>query len=158
MMTRDMDSIAGADKGGLDPSKLRDVPGWEQAPVPVCMGGDARGLTFCCKPGHPLMFADKCRRDAVLSRIGLSQHEFVRIKDAFSRQRDWDCDDVCFGSLAYCCMRRRGCPAGRDAMLCKLYGESVALEVYFDKKRELARLLLQAAEKGEEVEHLLPLC
>lgn len=152
------DHVAKVDDGGPDPSKLRDVPGWERAPVPVCMGGDARGLTFCCKPGHPLMFADKCRRDALLSRIGLSQLEFVSIKDAFSHERKWDCDEVCFGSLAYCCMRRRGCPAGRDTMLYELYGESTAMEVYFDEKRKLARLLLEAAEKREEVEHLLPLC
>ncbi|MDP7079450.1 MAG: hypothetical protein QF415_06150 [Candidatus Undinarchaeales archaeon] len=158
MMAVKIDPITEADKGELDPSKLRDVPGWERAPVPVCMGGDARALTFCCKPGMPLVFASKCRRDAVLSRIGLSQHEFVRIKDAFSRERGWDCDEVCFGSLSYCCMRRRGCPAGRDTMLHRLYGESAALKVYFSEKRKLARLLLEAAERGEEVEHLLPLC
>ena len=84
----------------MDDGLFRDLPGWEHAPVPLCMGGDARALTFCCKPGHPLMFAQKCRRDAVLARIGLSQQAFVGIKDAFSREQGWDSAEVCFGSLS----------------------------------------------------------
>ena len=67
---------------------LRDIPGWKNAPVPICMGGDYRALTWCCKPGLPLTFADKCKRDQKLKEIGMSADEFIRIKDDFSEQAD----------------------------------------------------------------------
>ena len=63
----------------LDKNKLRDLPGWERnAPVPICMGGDYRALTFCCKPGYSLTFGFKCRRDEVLAELGISKEEFIK--------------------------------------------------------------------------------
>ena len=57
----------------LDKDKLRDLPGWEKnAPIPICMGGDYRALTFCCKPGYSLTFGYKCRRDKRLKELGIS--------------------------------------------------------------------------------------
>jgi predicted metal-binding transcription factor (methanogenesis marker protein 9) len=56
----------------IDQDKLRDLPGWEKdAPVPVCMNGDYRALTFCCKPGFSLTFGFKCQRDEKLKEIGI---------------------------------------------------------------------------------------
>lgn len=127
----------------------RKVPGWENAPVPICKGGDPRALTFCCKPGYTLTFSDVCRRDAVLKELGVAPSEFVRIKDEFSKRNGWDDPRVCFGSLSYCCMRRSGCPF-RDEVLLEIYpGKSYegALEKYFKKKRELAELILRFAEE-----------
>ena len=63
----------------IDPDKLRDLPGWEKlAPIPLCMGGDYRALTFCCKPGYSLTFAFKCRRAEKLSDLGLNPEEFIK--------------------------------------------------------------------------------
>ena len=71
----------------LDPDKLRDLPGWKNnAPVPICMGGDYRALTFCCKPGFSLTFGYKCRRDEALQEIGISTEEFIRIKERLSKE------------------------------------------------------------------------
>ena len=65
----------------IDPDKLRDLPGWEKiAPIPLCMGGDYRALTFCCKPGYFLTFAFKCRRDKKLSELGVSPEEFIILR------------------------------------------------------------------------------
>jgi len=94
----------------LDPDKLRDVPGWENAPIHICMEADYRGLTFCCKPGFSLTFGFKCKRDETLKELGITQEEFIKIKEEFSKDNDWDSDLVCFGSISYCCMRRGGCP------------------------------------------------
>ncbi|MFX1503982.1 MAG: hypothetical protein ACFFDH_23675, partial [Promethearchaeota archaeon] len=105
----------------LDPDKLRDLPGWERnAPVPLCMGGDYRALTFCCKPGYSLTFGFKCRRDKRLDELGLDSEDFIKIKEVFSGENNWDSDLVCFGSLSYCCMRRNGCPK-RDYALIERY-------------------------------------
>ncbi|MFX1340227.1 MAG: hypothetical protein ACFFDK_16570, partial [Promethearchaeota archaeon] len=95
----------------IDPNNLRDLPGWEKnAPIPLCMGGDYRALTFCCKPGYSLTYIFKCRRDETLEELGLSKDEFKRIKEDFSKENNWSSDAVCFGSFSYCCMRRNGCP------------------------------------------------
>lgn len=130
----------------LDQEKLRDIPGWEKnAPIPICMGGDYRALTFCCKPGFSLAFAYKCRRDKILSEIGLSPEEFMNIKENFSKENDWDSDIVCFGSISYCCMRRGGCPR-RDLALSIRYPNMTIdeiMEIYFSKKKELARIILE---------------
>ncbi|MFX1392941.1 MAG: methanogenesis marker 9 domain-containing protein [Promethearchaeota archaeon] len=137
MVDRDLD---------LDQEKIRDIPGWEiNAPIPICMGGDYRALTFCCKPGHSLTFAYKCRRDKALQEIGLSPEEFINIKEKFSNEHDWDSDLVCFGSLSYCCMRRGGCPR-RDLALSTKYPNMTKdefMKIYFQKKKELARIILE---------------
>jgi predicted metal-binding transcription factor (methanogenesis marker protein 9) len=130
----------------LDPDKLRDLPGWEKnAPVPLCMGGDYRALTFCCKPGYSLAFGFKCRRDEKLEELGLDQVEFIRIKEAFSGDNNWDSELVCFGSLSYCCMRRNGCPK-RDYALIERYPNMTLdkiMTIYFQKKKELSKRILE---------------
>ena len=66
----------------IDPNKLRDLAGWEKnAPIPLCMGGDYRALTFCCKPGYALTFGFKCQRDSTLQSLGISQEDFIKIKE-----------------------------------------------------------------------------
>jgi len=137
---------------GIDSDKLRDLPGWEKdAPIPLCMGGDYRALTFCCKPGHSLTFAFKCRRDEKLSYLGLSSEEFIKIKEEFSREDNWDSELVCFGSLSYCCMRRNGC-SRRDIALSERY-PNMTLEdimvIYFKKKKELSKRILEYVKSIE---------
>ena len=136
----------------LDPEKIRDIPGWEKnAPVPICMGGDYRALTFCCKPGYSLTFGFKCRRDIILKEIKLSPEEFMKIKDEFSRENDWDSDVVCFGSISYCCMRRGGCPR-RDIALQMKYPNLTkddVMKIYFQKKKELSKRILENVKDPE---------
>jgi predicted metal-binding transcription factor (methanogenesis marker protein 9) len=143
--------------------KLRDVPGWEKnAPVPICMGGDLRALTFCCKPGYSLTFGFKCLRDERLREIGLDPEEFIRIKEEFSNENDWLSDVVCFGSISYCCMRRGGCPR-RDVALVERYPGMTLdkiMELYFQKKKELSKKILayiKNPEVKEKVKELLNL-
>ncbi len=130
----------------LDKEKLRDLPGWEKnAPVPICMGGDYRALTFCCKPGYSLTFGFKCRRDQTLAELNVNQDEFIKIKEKFSHKYEWDSDLVCFGSLSYCCMRRGGCER-RDLALMRKYPSMTPQErikFYFEKKKELSRIILE---------------
>jgi len=136
----------------LDPEKIRDIPGWEEnAPVPICMGGDYRALTFCCKPGCSLTFGFKCRRDIILKEIELSPVEFMEIKEEFSRENDWDSDVVCFGSISYCCMRRGGCPR-RDIALQMRYpnlSKDNVMKIYFQKKKELSKRILENVKDPE---------
>ncbi|MHA1913135.1 MAG: methanogenesis marker 9 domain-containing protein [Promethearchaeota archaeon] len=139
----------------IEEDKLRDIPGWEKnAPVPVCMGGDYRALTFCCKPGHSLTFGFKCMRDEKLEELGISAEEFIKIKEDFSKENDWESEVTCFGSISYCCMRRGGCPR-RDVALAKRYpGMPIEeiMELYFQKKKELSRRILESIknQKGRE--------
>ncbi|MEM2058890.1 MAG: hypothetical protein QXO76_11670, partial [Thermoproteota archaeon] len=64
--------------------KVRAVPGWRDAPVPICYGGDYRALTFCCHPDYPLAFSHICKRDVVLKELGISKARYVEVKDRFS--------------------------------------------------------------------------
>ena len=143
----------------LDKDKLRDLPGWEHnAPVPICMGGDYRALTFCCKPGFSLTFGFKCRRDEVLLELGITQEEFINIKDKFSKENDWDSDIPCFGSISYCCMRAGGCPR-RDIALVERYSGMTLeeiMKIYFGKKKELARIILESVSDSERREKIKP--
>ena len=132
----------------VDPEKLRDLPGWKDAPIHICMDADFRGLTFCCKPGYSLTVAFKCHRDDVLRQVGISQEEFITIKEDFSRENQWDSELTCFGSLSYCCMRKSGCPK-RDAALEKRYPQKSREEykkTYYEKKKELSRIILEAVK------------
>ncbi|MFO8019823.1 MAG: hypothetical protein R6U96_14460 [Promethearchaeia archaeon] len=141
------------------PDKVRDVPGWEgKAPVPICMDGDYRALTFCCKPGHSLTFAFKCKRDQVLEELGLTKQKYIRIKEQFSEENDWDSDFVCFGSMSYCCMRRGGCPH-RDRALKKRYpnkSKEEFMKRYFQKKRELSKRILENVDDPEAKKKVKP--
>ncbi|MFX0082110.1 MAG: methanogenesis marker 9 domain-containing protein [Candidatus Hodarchaeota archaeon] len=136
----------------IPPDKLRDLPGWEKnAPVPICMGGDYRAFTFCCKPGFSLTFAFKCRRDEKLKEIGLNPEEFIKIKEKFSKENKWDSDIVCFGSMSYCCMRTGGCPR-RDIALVERYpGMPIEeiMKLYFQKKKELSKRILESVKRLE---------
>ena len=131
--------------------KTRNVPGWEDAPVPVCFGGDARALAFCCKYVHPMGPGYTCTRNKKLAEIGLSVDEFLRIKEEFSRTegRDWYSDFVCFGSLAYCCLRTAGCKRRDAALRDKYPGQEMdtIFEQYFSQKKILAQLLLDAVKQ-----------
>ena len=142
----------------LDPDKLRDLPGWKGAPIHICMDADYRGLTFCCKPGYSLTFGYKCKRDEILDEINLSPEEFMRVKEEFSRENDWDSDIVCFGSMSYCCMRRGGCPR-RDLALIQRYPNKTKeeiMEIYYKNKRELAIRILKAVNDPEGKEKVKP--
>jgi len=135
----------------LDPEKLRDLPGWKKAPIHICMDADYRGLAFCCKPGHSLTFESKCKRDEVLKELGITPNEFIKIKEDFSRENNWDSDLVCFNSLSYCCMRRKGCPK-RDPALEKRYpnkSKEEIIKIYYQKKKELAKRILESVNEPE---------
>jgi len=135
----------------IDPEKIRQIPGWNNAPIHICMDADYRGLTFCCKPGHSLTFGFKCKRDLTLKELGLSPEEFIRIKEEFSKENDWDSEVVCFGSISYCCMRRGGCPR-RDIALSERYPNKPLeeiMKIYFQKKKELSKRILECIEDPE---------
>lgn len=140
----------------LEEDKLRDIPGWKNdAPIPICMGGDYRALTFCCKPGYSLTFSFKCKRDKVLNELNLSAKEFIKIKEDFSKKNGWDSEIVCFGSISYCCMRRGGCPR-RDVALSIRYpkkSKEEFMRIYFQKKKELSKRILECIKgvKGKEI-------
>ena len=132
---------------------VRDLPGWEKiASVPLCMGGDFRALTFCCKPGYSLTYAFKCKRDETLKELGISPEEFMEIKERFSKEIDWDSEFVCFGSLSYCCMRRGGCPNRDYALSLRYPGKSKeeTMKIYFQKKKELAKIICECIQDPEE--------
>ena len=137
----------------IDQEKLRDIPGWEKnAPIPICMGGDYRALTFCCKPGYSLTFGFKCKRNKTLKEIGISPEEFIDIKEKYSNENDWDSDLVCFGSISYCCMRRGGCPR-RDLALSIRYPNMTKdefMKIYFQKKKELSRIILENVKDPDD--------
>ena len=139
----------------IDQDKLRDIIGWKNnAPIPVCMGGDYRALTFCCKPGFSLTFGFKCKRDETLRELKLSQEEFIKIKEQFSEENNWKSDIVCFGSISYCCMRRGGCPR-RDTALEIRYPEKnkeEIMKIYFEKKKELSKRVLESIKDPESKE------
>ncbi|MFX0105954.1 MAG: methanogenesis marker 9 domain-containing protein [Candidatus Hodarchaeota archaeon] len=143
----------------LDKDKLRDLPGWEKvAPIPVCMGGDYRALTFCCKPGYSLTFVFKCGRDEKLSELGLSTDEFIKIKEEFSKENNWDSEFVCFGSLSYCCMRKNGC-SRRDIALLERYPNmdlDDIMRIYFQKKKELSKKILECIKNDEGKKKVKP--
>ncbi len=143
----------------IDPKKLRDIPGWEKdAPIPICMRGDYRALTFCCKPGYSLTFMYKCRRDEILKELKISPEEFVKIKEQFSKENGWDSDIVCFGSISYYCMRTGGCPH-RDLALEIRYPNMTKKEFmkfYFQKKKELSKIILESIKDPEAKEKIAP--
>jgi len=131
----------------LEEDKVRDLSGWKKdAPIPICMGGDYRALTFCCKPGFSLTFGFKCNRDNILRELKLTPEELIHIKEQFSKENNWDSELVCFGSISYCCMRRGGCPK-RDLALTIRYPNLTKeefMKIYFQKKKELSQRILES--------------
>lgn len=136
---------------------LRDLKGWKDAPVPLCMGGDYRAIAWCCKPGLPLTYGYKCKRDQTLKEIGMSSEEFIRIKEEFSEKHNWDSDFTCYGSLSYCCMRQGGCHRRDPALLQRYPGMefSEILAIYYALKKDLAQLLLKNAKNHQIVQDYL---
>ncbi|MBN2155439.1 MAG: methanogenesis marker 9 domain-containing protein [Candidatus Lokiarchaeota archaeon] len=137
--------------------KLRDLPGWKNAPIPICMGGDYRALTWCCKPGSTLTFGYKCLRDIKLQEIGMTPDDFIRVKEEFSKKYQWDSNYPCFGSFSYCCMRRGGCDL-RDPGLKKRYPNLEFADIqkeYYIRKKELAEIILKCAKNNEIVSGFL---
>jgi predicted metal-binding transcription factor (methanogenesis marker protein 9) len=142
----------------IDSDNFRDLPGWKDAPIPICMGGDYRALTFCCKPGFSLTFAFKCRRDEVLRELNISAEDFIKIKEEFSKENNWDSKIVCFGSISYCCMRRNGCPR-RDVALKQRYPKKSVeefMEIYFKKKKELSKKILESVKDPKARKRIEP--
>ena len=142
----------------LDPEKLRDVPGWKDAPIHICMDADYRGLTFCCKPGYSLTHALICKRDGILEELELNSEEFIKIKEEFSKENNWDSEIVCFGSLSYCCMRRNGC-SRRDLALVERYPKKTleeTMEIYFKKKKILSKRILECVKSIEGKRKIAP--
>jgi predicted metal-binding transcription factor (methanogenesis marker protein 9) len=141
-----------------DPEKLRDIPGWNGAPIHICMDGDYRGLTFCCKPGYSLTFAFKCKRDEILEQIGMSPEKFIKIKETFSKENDWDSNLVCFGSLSYCCLRRGGCSRRDPALIERYPGKSKEeiMKIYYTKKKELAKRILESVDTPQAKKKVEP--
>ena len=140
-------------------NKERDLEGWKNASVPLCMGGDFRALTWCCKQGYSLTFGYKCVRDQVLKTVGLSQKKFIEIKEQFSKEHNWDDDAgaTCFGTLSYCCMRNSGCER-RDYLLKEKYKGKPWEEIkkgYFEKKKLLSKKILEACENQAIVSKLI---
>jgi len=129
----------------------RKLQGWQNAPVPPCSGGDYRGLTWCCKPGYPLMNAGACLRDEYLTEIGMSQKQFIAIKEDFSKKNGLYSESPCFKSLTYCCMHRNGCSM-RDAAIEETIG---SLEDYYRIKSQLSKEILEKAPRQDKVNHLL---
>jgi predicted metal-binding transcription factor (methanogenesis marker protein 9) len=142
----------------IEKEKTRDIQGWTSAPIHICMDADYRGLTFCCKPGYSLTFAFKCKRNEILSELRISPEDFIKIKEDFSKENGWDSDLTCFGSLSYCCMRKGGCPR-RDPALEKRYPEKSRdeyMKIYFEKKKELAKTILEAVKDTQSKEKVKP--
>ncbi len=143
----------------FDTRLIRKLNGWENAPVPICFGGDIRALTWCCHPAYALTFSSHCQRKKALDKIGMSEEEYVKIKDAFSKEFDLDDDRVCFKSLSYCCMRRGGCPGERDKVLKDKFSKDKSFEevlgIYFRIKKLLAIRILEKAKNQELVKPYL---
>ena len=93
-----------------------------------------------------------------MKEIGLTPEEFIKIKEEFSKENNWDSEIVCFGSLSYCCMRRNGC-SRRDLALVERYPEKTLeeiMEIYFKKKRELSKRILEGINDIEGKKKIEP--
>ncbi|MHA1301520.1 MAG: hypothetical protein ACTSO9_19025 [Candidatus Helarchaeota archaeon] len=143
----------------FNPKLIRNLPGWKTAPVPICFGGDVRALTWCCHPNYPLTFSLHCKRKQALDKIGMTEEEYIKLKDEFSKEYGLDDDRVCFKSLSYCCMRRNGCPGERDNVIRDKFGNNKSWEElkekYFSIKKILAIRILENARNKEFVKPYL---
>ena len=89
---------------------VQEAVGWYNAPKHICAGGDLRGLAYCCMP------VKECPLRYVLKRAGISQEEYVKIKESFNNTKLGAGPDTCFGSMVWCCKITRPCP-WRDGSL-----------------------------------------
>jgi tRNA-dihydrouridine synthase B len=120
---------------GLDAAITRYANefGWYNAPKQLCRGGDIRALTFCCLP------VKDCPLLPMLSKVGLSQDEYVNLKREAVKGTDLeDGPYTCFGSLAWCCKASSPCLL-RDATLEQM---GISKKEYMKKKRELSRTIM----------------
>ncbi|HTY52348.1 MAG TPA: methanogenesis marker 9 domain-containing protein [Methanomicrobiales archaeon] len=120
---------------GLDAAITRYANefGWYNAPKQLCRGGDVRALTFCCLP------VKDCPLLPTLSKVGLSQQEYVDIKkEAVKGTTLEEGPYTCFGSLAWCCKASSPCLL-RDATLEQM---GLSKKEYMKKKRELSRAIM----------------
>jgi TIM-barrel protein len=120
---------------GLDAAITRYANefGWYNAPKQLCRGGDIRALTFCCLP------VKDCPLLPTLSKVGLSQDEYVSIKkEAVKGTTLEEGPYTCFGSLAWCCKASSPCLL-RDATLEQM---GISKKEYMKRKRELSRAIM----------------
>jgi putative methanogenesis marker domain 9 len=120
---------------GLDAAITRYAGefGWYNAPKQLCRGGDIRALTFCCLP------VKDCPLLPTLSKLGLSQEEYVTIKkEAVKGTSLEDGPYTCFGSLVWCCKVSSPCLL-RDATLDQM---GISKKEYMQRKRELSRAII----------------
>jgi TIM-barrel protein len=112
--------------------------GWYNAPKHLCAGGDLRGLAFCCLP------VKDCPLHYALKRAGITEKEYVRVKDSFKRTKLGAGPDTCFGSMVWCCKITRPCP-WRDSCL---QDEGFSDVEYMHLKKQLAEELLSRRDLG----------
>ena len=112
---------------------LQETVGWYNAPKHICAGGDLRGLAFCCAP------VKNCPLRYVLKRAGITEEEYIRIKESFADTELGEGASTCFGSMVWCCKITRPCP-WRDSTLQDLGFSDVE---YMQLKKKLAEKLLR---------------
>jgi TIM-barrel protein len=112
--------------------------GWYNAPKHLCAGGDLRGLAFCCLP------VKDCPLHYALKRAGITEEEYVRVKDSFKRTKLGAGPDTCFGSMVWCCKITRPCP-WRDSCL---QDQGFSDVEYMHLKKQLAEELLSRRDLG----------
>jgi tRNA-dihydrouridine synthase B len=127
----DPDTLAGLDAAI---TRYANEFGWYNAPKQLCRGGDVRALTFCCLP------VKDCPLLPTLSKVGLSQEEYVEIKkEAVKGTPLQDGPYTCFGSLAWCCKVSSPCLL-RDATLDQM---QMSKREYMQRKRDLSRAIMR---------------
>ena len=112
--------------------------GWYNAPKHLCAGGDLRGLAFCCLP------VKDCPLHYALKRAGITEEEYVRVKDGFKQTKLGLGRDTCFGSVVWCCKITRPCP-WRDSCL---QDQGFSDVEYMRLKKQLAEELLSRRNLG----------
>ncbi|MGA7469449.1 MAG: methanogenesis marker 9 domain-containing protein, partial [Halobacteriota archaeon] len=115
---------------------VQEAVGWYNAPKHICAGGDLRGLAYCCMP------VKECPLRYVLKRAGISQEEYVKIKESFNNTKLGAGPDTCFGSMVWCCKITRPCP-WRDGSLQDLGFSDVE---YMQLKKQLAERFLSCRD------------
>ncbi|MGA3198104.1 MAG: methanogenesis marker 9 domain-containing protein [Halobacteriota archaeon] len=115
---------------------FQEAVGWYNAPKHICAGGDLRGLAYCCMP------VKECPLRYVLKRAGISQEEYVQIKESFNNTKLGAGPDTCFGSMVWCCKITRPCP-WRDGSLQDLGISDVE---YMQLKKQLAEKFLSCRD------------
>src|ERR1035437_8622288 len=114
----------------------QEAVGWYNAPKHICAGGDLRGLAYCCMP------VKECPLRYVLKRAGISEDEYVQIKESFNNTKLGAGPGTCFGSMVWCCKITRPCP-WRDSSLQDLGFSDVE---YMQLNKQLAERFLSCRD------------